>query len=216
MLKPFHRRITRSVLTQQGFSKSVAEFVAEASTWPDYYRWLEPAAHAQTPSSAKTENEVNHARENAIAVFRSYQQKIINSPAPAHLVWFGFALHWMQDFAAHQGRSNAEHALQVFLFWQNPDYLPGNFRKAEDLSLQYVRHLQKTLPADQWNSLVTAERIAQLSQKKIMAIVGQKDYSWSSLMRFADEGWQYLWNANPTKRIRWDVEETLAEAFTER
>lgn len=80
MIKPFHRRITRSVLAQQGFSKSVAEFVAEASTWPDYYRWLEPAAHAQTPSSAKTEDETNRARERAVALFRSYQQKFSTPP----------------------------------------------------------------------------------------------------------------------------------------
>lgn len=214
MLKPFHQRITKSVLTQCGFSKPATEFVAEASTWPDYYRWTEPAAHAQTPSSAQTEQDMNRERSNAVALFRSYQEKILHSPVPANLVWFGFALHWVQDLAAHQGRSNAEHALQVFLFWQNPDYLPKNYHAAEDLTLRYVHHLQTKLPADRWNHLVSAERPAHLSQQQKVAIVGHKDFSWTTLSVFSGEGFRYLVNMNPKKRIRWDVEKTLTEAFT--
>lgn len=83
-----------------------------------------------------------------------------------------------------------------------------------ELTHRYIQHMQNTFSMDQWNSLFAVERSVRLSRHQIMAIVGQKDYTWSSLLRFAGEGLQYLWNANPAKRIRWDVEKTLTKAFT--
>lgn len=207
MIRVLHERCSRTALYEFGFSRQSRSCIAQASAWPDRFRWYHDAPHAQTPPP-QSPADAQRAAQACATLLRTYLRDIAEAPLPAAaVIWLGFALHLVQDLAAHEGRSKNEHALQVFLFWQNPDYQPRAYRGALAYSRLLLRFLQCTLPAERWQAL--QKNVQPLSHDALLRLLGDTDFRFLSLLSFGLDGVRYMFDRSPHKRVRWNPETVL-------
>ncbi len=209
MLPWLHKGTTRRLLSQRGFPEAVIRVAEQTAKWPDWYRWQEVIAHSATPigPNGEPDNPVEAARACS-GLLRNYLGRMREAPAAERLVWFGFALHLVQDLGVHQGRTNQEHSLQALLVFPNPDYSPALLRRASQLTARFL----DSLPAPLLQELRSSDGARLLNDDEARALLGPKDISLTSLWDFILDGFRYLRSRNPKKRIRWDIHRVVDEA----
>lgn len=217
MIPPLHRLTTRRALRAVGVAPAVVRIVSMVSPWPDWYRWLDSPAHAQTASDEQgcpVDSAVSLA--TSAALLRSYCNRIASSDKPSALVWLGFAFHLVQDLASHAGRTHEEHAFDFFRPWRNPDLAPTTVRLGLAHSLRLLANLRQSLGRQPFAELLSADGTKQLSPREVMALLGNRDFRFMSLCSFPAASLRYLQLRDPNKRVRWDPETFFQQAFPER
>lgn len=207
MLRSLHQRATQTVLREFHFSQSASEVIIPSSAWPDRFRWNATAPHTETPLLLCTREGIQRAQDTCVALLQTYCKDIAGAPLSEAAVWLGFAFHLVQDLAAHEGRTKNEHALQVLLFWQNPDYQPTVYRTALRYTRAFLKFLQCTLPQERWQAL--RNFVQPLSQEHRFRLLGRPDFRWTSLLHFILDGIGYIFDRSPYKRVRWDTDSVL-------
>ncbi len=123
-----HREVTREAL--QEFCKSLKHpcalsgaaraIAGDAAEDPDFYEWSHPEAHAQAPQQPDSPETAPGTDLEHEQLFRHWVVKVLRrardscahvpgSGARKVVYQVGYALHAVQDLAAHRGRTNAEH-----------------------------------------------------------------------------------------------------------
>lgn len=98
-------------------SSSAKSILGDAAEDPDYYEWKRPEAHAQTPMTDDVGSVVSAPSGDFEGAFRAWViEQLRRSKSYCHandypgaLYYLGYAMHAVQDLAAHRGRTNAEH-----------------------------------------------------------------------------------------------------------
>lgn len=135
-----HWEVTGKVAEEMGFSSPANNVLCDAAQDPDFYDFSTVAAHAQTPDEAdlcgpdsvKRTSIINKATDDYVAWMDAQFQRCTSSLEKENerlaLYWLGYALHGVEDLAAHKGITNGEHASTT----DNPDF------QAADVALSYV------------------------------------------------------------------------------
>lgn len=122
---PGHSDITKAILEKDFSFRLIAQLIAgDAAQDPDFYDWKRDAAHAQTGAEAD-----GRARDRAAAfadfvkwvsdLLKTVKAECAQGRTQYALYWLGYALHAVQDLAAHNGRTFFEHAWNSYC--DNPD-----------------------------------------------------------------------------------------------
>lgn len=212
---PFlHRWVSQRVLREAGFSQNVVRIVGETSRWTDWYRWTDNLANASTPTdrAGRPTMDPTAAAQAGAAILRGYLRAIETSPVNEQYLWLGFALHWVQDLAAHQGRTDPEHTAETLLIIANPDWNPWAVRRG----IRYCRKLLAALRdrlGPRWPDLQRGVNARLLTAEEAEKLLGPKDFSWphfwQTLMTFR----HYLKTPQTKRHVRWDAERVLAEGL---
>ena len=136
-LKPWldgHSDVTKRVLAKTfKFNYEAQLVVADASQDPDFYAWPEDPAHAQTSADSNgkvSDDDVGHGMkaQRAFRQWLSDRIKVIKlhceDSGPLYALYaLGYALHAVQDLAAHNGRTIHEHSWNSYC--RNPECEDG-------------------------------------------------------------------------------------------
>jgi len=214
MLPYFHQSQSKELLKKHGFSKIATLIVSETSKWPDWFRWNEYAPHAQGPSLPNGQPiDIEKTKNAASSLLREYLDLISRSEPNERLVWLGFALHLVQDLAVHQGRTNDEHAWQIFLGLPNPDLNLRGLRQGKLYGARLLQHIERAFSKDEYEKLCTSTGAHLLSNPEQTALLGPRDFSWGSMIGFAKIGLRYPFLRSEWKHIRWDTEQVLRDGL---
>jgi hypothetical protein len=113
-------------------TRKAEDIMADASQDPDFFAWTEMAAHGQTEDRDGFPSETAEAaeskwREWVVKWFTEAGKRCKSNTLGAQrqgIYLLGYAIHAVQDVAAHRGRTNPEHAYNA-KFETNPDKVPG-------------------------------------------------------------------------------------------
>lgn len=143
-----HYKLTVDVADTLGFSKQAAQILALGTVNPDYDHWETAEAHGQTPNCppANSKCRVGMPLLGASVAQRAFFDYLskkarsldalkLREPGQA-LYHLGYALHAIQDLAAHQGMTNAKHTYRSY--------------KAEDDPDDIAKHGDRYILAAQW------------------------------------------------------------------
>ena len=141
----------------EGLGEEAVKVMQDAAQDPDFYEWGNPSAHAQAGNDPNTgraqpgpwqQHWIDWTRERfgrAIAAARAGR-------GDEALFWVGYALHAVQDLAAHRGRTNAEHSYNHHAEDHNPDEDTEAIEHAKHLAVLTLRALP-TAFGDAWGAL---------------------------------------------------------------
>lgn len=105
-------------------SDAARELLADAAQDPDFFAWTTLRAHGQTEVDAGVPERKQTAQDNFVRFVRDNIAKSVlacsKRDIAGSLYWLGFALHSLQDFASHRGRTNPEHSYNA-KEGKNPD-----------------------------------------------------------------------------------------------
>ena len=112
----------QAALAKEFWSVRALEVLKDAARDPDFYEWLNPAAHAQTRNDDST-GRIDQDQANAKSTFESWTRKWLASSEIAckegrtrdALYLLGYSLHGVQDLVFHEGITNAEHSFRDFI-----------------------------------------------------------------------------------------------------
>ncbi|MFA5107257.1 MAG: hypothetical protein WC497_02935 [Patescibacteria group bacterium] len=214
MLGFLHKKTTRRILGEFGFSESAQTLVVSSCVWPDAVRYFDDRYHAQTP--LRSDGRPQPADEAALrfSLLLSVLINKIQSDEPAErLVWLGCCLHLVQDLAVHQGNTGPEHFWQLFWLWKFPDIAPADVRRARDFSRQFLSAIRMKFGEAFWHDLKTTPIPALTPNQLRQRLLGKSDFSWRSVFQFVRSVWQYLWWPRSAKRTRWDIAAVLRQAL---
>lgn len=214
MIPFLHRWVSQRVLREAGFAPHVVAIVGETSRWTDWYRWTDTLANAATPTDSRGQPTMDPkaAAQLSVAIFQDYLRKIETSPLNEQYVWLGFALHWAQDLAAHQGRTDPEHTTETFLLLPNPDWSPRAVRRG----LTYCRQLLTAIGdrlGPRWGKLQAGDNARLLTNDEATKLLGPRDFTWPNFWHTMLAFRHYFKTPKATRRIRWDVERILEEGL---
>lgn len=213
MIGFLHKKTTRRILGEFGFSESAQALVVSSCVWPDQVRYFDDRYHAQTPlQSDGRPQPIDQADSNFSRLLHELVQKIRLSEPAERLAWLGVCLHLVQDLAVHQGNTGPEHFWQLFWLWNFPDIAPVDVRRARDYSRQFLAAIRVNFGKAFWNDLVNAPVSVLASNQLRLRLLGKSDFSWQGVFRFIHSVWQYLWWPKPLKCLRWDMTTTLEKA----
>lgn len=148
-----HREITAIALKnvkQPGtanlaFSSAAKDLLLDASQDVDLFCWTHMAPHAQSKLAGGLPEETAIAQQNWSEFVMTYLQQVAHDcrqPGQENtqkaLYRLGFVLHSVQDLAAHQGRTNEEHAYNAAIEKKDPDETPGAFDLGVDISQRFL------------------------------------------------------------------------------
>lgn len=208
---PGHYQVTEDVAREFGFSRPAQLMLADAVMDPDFYAWNEPAAHAQTANDAQ--GKVSETEAQAIKHLYAWLDdkvaKIEQNLQAGHtreaLYWLGYGLHAVEDLAAHQGVTNAQHSY-LSASGQNPDLRPAALTEAHDYARRFLFALWDKLGDSRWK-LLLHEQSGLLSDREKDALIGHGwDLSIPALLVYKAMG--ELYQAQPEARrskIHWDT-----------
>jgi hypothetical protein len=184
-----HRDVTYDVLRNEfKFYAAAWEQAMDGSWEPDIYGWTDDAQHAQTPLDEdalqiKPSSDYPDGKEartkfvsKVVEIVQRVRSQCGTKPEVA-LYWLGYALHGVQDLAAHKGRSYAEHAWNSYCSNANCDSGPRsecdhatsqapckekdpddnieNYELAKRFSVQLLRTVSEALGESCWEKLRT-------------------------------------------------------------
>ncbi len=131
------------------FSSEARRVIADAAQDPDFFSWADMAAHAQTQADAWGRPLDTQGAKLAFMRFLASNLRksadACTQPGAGDdaikraLYWLGFALHSVQDLAAHRGRTNPEHAYNAE-HELNPDKTDEAFELAVQLTTEVADH----------------------------------------------------------------------------
>jgi hypothetical protein len=250
ILKPFlpgHSDVTKNVLRQLKFMSEAQEIVADASQDPDFYGWKDDNSHAQTfannDGTVRSGDEANG--RIAKGEFRDWMRDKIrkinthceeDQPNQA-LYLIGYALHAVQDLAAHNGRTAVEHSwnsncsdaacgMQELLPIStqttdhskstasvkpkegDPDENPDNIRLAELYSQWFLQDVKSSLPDSCWLAMKTYDGSQfSFSDKKRLFNL-EWQLSVAEILRYRDFRYIYAKSSKDVKyEIRWNTDD---------
>jgi hypothetical protein len=189
---PGHYEVTLALLVELDeptlqLGREAALIVADAARDPDFFAWGTAAAHAQTPhddlgrptlsTEAAMEAFISWVVEHTQAAKRACGA----GKARLALHELGMALHAVEDLAAHDGRTNAEHAWNAALGEDpdDPDDIEGLMARARALARNYWEnagrkalaacggHGQLKLPGQPWS---WQEKTGELGLKRDLSV----------------------------------------------
>jgi hypothetical protein len=135
-------------LNQFGFSFSdrARRLIADASQDPDLFDWDTMEAHSQSRLAGEAPQDRQAAMEKVQAFVSGHVHRAASACARGTdagvqeaLYFTGYALHAIQDLAPHRGRTNEEHAFNVYEEGRNPDAEPAALTLATDLTITALR-----------------------------------------------------------------------------
>lgn len=172
-----HSDVTKRILARTFKYNYQAQLVAaEASQDPDFYAWPEDPAHAQTPADGNgrvADADVGHGKQ-AIKEFRRWLSDRVKNlrlycerGEPLHALYtLGYALHAVQDLAAHNGRTAAEHSWNSYCKNPecddskaaapkegDPDELEENIELAHALTERFLRDVRDIIGESCWTKM---------------------------------------------------------------
>ncbi|MFH0853638.1 MAG: hypothetical protein V1853_04515 [bacterium] len=210
MLRSLHRSLTKEVLKEFGYSKHTQKIVGETVCWPDWYRWEACAPHAETPHQENGQPlDPAQASLETVKALRTYLNRIETTNPNERLVWLGFALHLVQDIATHEGMTNPEHSMRVFLVWSNPDYSRKSYQGGYRYSRRFMKEIEQRFDPDLLADLKSGKEARLLTQQERKQLLGKPDITIVFLLDFIRTAFIYLKLKNPKKRVRWDVDNVL-------
>lgn len=216
---PGHLELTTEILQSLGFSSDAISVVCDAAQDPDFYEWDHPCAHAQT--SNNDNGETNETPDNAINSYLEWLQGRINMIYPAAeesldygLFFLGYALHGIQDLAAHQGVTNAQHSYETYI---NPgsggidcDHNDGNRKVAKEYTTQFLQGLESKNP-DLFTKMKKYDAGFSIFDPKVskatkcqLLKVKDWDFSVSAYMAYKGLAEKYKLVKENNKRVCWD------------
>lgn len=146
---PGHYDITTEILKSFIFSKDAVSVASDAAQDPDFYEWSNPRAHAQTDndSQGRTNETSDAAKSQYINWVKLIINKFFSSTLPSYkLFYLGYVLHGIQDLAAHQGVTNAQHSYESYIYPgidKDCDHLPENRDVAKTYTTRFLEQLEK-------------------------------------------------------------------------
>jgi hypothetical protein len=229
--RPFldgHIDVTKRVLAKEfKFYYEAQTIAADASKDPDFYAWPEDAAHAQTPageSGRVEENNVGRGKQ-AIQTFANWLSNGVknvktycdrNEPKYA-LYALGYTLHAVQDLAAHNGRTFAEHSWNSYCSNAecdssrphstkegDPDDDEDNISLAEIYSTQFLSAVRAVINEDCWTKMKAYDG-PQLSWSEKRSTFGLKwSLSLAAYLKYKEARFAFARsNMGPEYRVRW-------------
>jgi hypothetical protein len=196
------------------FERAGLLIAADAAQDPDFYAWLQDPAHAQTPSGDDAKISDAADRQNGAAAkinfvkwlgdrLRQLHDLCANPQTTHHAIYMlGYTLHSIQDLAAHNGRTAAEHSWNSYCFGgscdgrapdeSDPDEIADHIAVAREFSKILVTHVrQRLLSRSCWTAMrdykgapVTGPTKVELTKAKMKGW----DLSFSEIQRYKRAG----------------------------
>lgn len=115
------------------FSAAAVEVMKDASVDIDSYCWTHMPTHAQSSVGDSGIITTTPEAQQAWAQFVMHYVRLVGQQCKGSgaddtrnaLYRLGFAMHALEDLAAHQGRTNEEHAFSTFVLLRDPDGTTG-------------------------------------------------------------------------------------------
>jgi hypothetical protein len=215
-----HASVTIDKAESAGFSAAAAEVLARGAEIPDFTAFRNPAAHAQTANG--DDGKPTQTREQAEQACEAYLYDLASEFDTAlkaghggsALLYLGAALHAIQDFASHQGMTNAEHS---YLSYDanprvNPDMDSQNIDLAKQYTTEFLSAVHQVLGDERWKQLTTYNQTT-------FDVVPERFRTWNTdpitVAQYHHMGTKFL----EQDKIRWDqpslkvVEGILIESF---
>jgi hypothetical protein len=203
-LHPFlegHYDVTLNVLRDQFRFDYAAQLVAaDAAQDPDFYAWKKDAAHAQTPvTSAGTVMRPEDRRrgESAVGDFIGWMADHVtrlrshceDGDVLYAIYRLGYGLHAIQDLAAHNGRTSAEHAWNSYCHQsdcggarsteEDPDKPRSNIERAYRYSITYLRNVDTLVGDACWSRMRQYSGRPMTLAEKRRLLDGGRDLTWA-------------------------------------
>jgi hypothetical protein len=207
-----HYDVTKKVLHEVfKFTRDAQHIVSDASQDPDFYDWLSDAAHAQTPHENGRVKRPEDQKNGSLAItdFSKWLSRLANEtksycmrddPKGA-LFFLGYALHAVQDLAAHNGRTAAQHSWNSYCFKRDcggqspkegdPDEVEAHIELAGKYSEAYLLALLRSSGDSCWDrmkefkgsSVRPSEKLKMLSFFHHKKLAGW-DLSWDEYQKY--------------------------------
>ncbi len=144
---PGHYEITSEVMKEFGFSENSIPVLGDTSQDPDFYDWNTPRAHAQRSNSddGRPKESMGSAIDNYTGWMENLHYRMLRTDnARKGLLYLGYLLHGIEDLAAHQGVTNAEHAYLTYkMEGQDPDKNEESKGRAKGFCRRYMTMLDE-------------------------------------------------------------------------
>jgi len=229
--RPFldgHIDVTKRVLARAFKFYHPAQLIAaDGSKDPDFYAWTDDAAHAQTPADANGHVDVTNLAQDKTAIqnFAKWLTNLIKgvkarceSDEPRYALYaLGYALHAVQDLAAHNGRTFAEHSWNSYCpnpecdssrpktdKEGDPDDNESNISLAEVYSIRFLGDVRRVVGDDCWTKMKVYDG-PQLSWFDKRSTFGLRwSLSLKQYLTYRDARFAFAKSSKgPEYRIRW-------------
>lgn len=226
-----HREITDEVLktikrpgtTNRAFSEPAIGLLADASQDVDLFCWTHMPPHAQSALVDGMPEKTLEAQKQWAEFVMTYVQRAAQAcqkpgqdNVRAALYHLGFALHSVQDLAAHQGRTNEEHAYDAIEKdgLGDPDKTKGAFELGKDITGRFV-NMALAGPLSH-----CAEAFANFSgrqplphEKNKLLGSAKRDWTLKTFFAYRKSRKQFVpIKDKPGSRVRWLGADTLPKA----
>jgi len=225
---PEHRQLTIDAAKALGFSPDAAAILAQAVQAPDWLDWSKAEAHAQTPNDAQGHPLLTPEAAEAASVryLQTEATKLradLNAGKVSQALYdLGYALHTIQDFAAHAGMTNAEHSFLSFNSnapnGSDPDTRPISITRARAATGQFFSAARMALGACDWITLRSFQSIPGDLTQTVQMGVDKHVTGLFDLYQYRRLSWWLLNQYNlPADSVRWvpleDTASTLLKAY---
>lgn len=211
--QPGHYQVTEDVAREFGFSRPAQLLLADAVIDPDFYEWRDAAAHAQTdndPQGKQSETEATAIRDLS-AWLNHKLGKVSQNLQTGHtreaLYWLGYSLHAVEDLAAHEGITNAQHAF-LSATDHNPDLRPEALIQARAFAKKFLWAVSDKLGAQNWKRLLEAQFPPLSGGEKDLLIGHNWDLSLGELLLYKAQG-DFYKTQRQRSEIAWDTNKVL-------
>lgn len=212
---PGHLEITTEILKSFGFSNDAVSVASDAAQDPDLYEWSNPRAHAQTDndSQGRTNETLDAAKSQYLNWVKLRINNLFSSTSPSYgLFYLGYVLHGIQDLAAHQGVTNAQHSYESYIehgIDKDCDHLASNRDVAKVYTARFLEQL-KNRNSSVFNKLKTysegfslfGPKVSKSDKCKLLRKPGW-DFSVQSYREYKDLAPKYDKIKSSYPRITW-------------
>jgi hypothetical protein len=202
-----HSEVTDQVLDDEfKFDDDARALMSDASQDPDFYDWRTDSAHAQTPidDTGRVKNREDSPNGNlARSDFLQWLARNVkqirdycnNDEIRFALYFLGYALHAVQDLAAHNGRTASEHAWNSYCNSSgcggtlspemDPDDNNGNISLARKYTTVFLNLIDRFVGDTCWVKLrrYKGSLISKSEKETLLGKTGW-DLSWSEYQKY--------------------------------
>lgn len=220
-----HRTISAEVAGTFGFSPEAVQLMGQAATEPDLYDWNTAAAHAQTPNdeSGKPSMTARAAEQQSEAYLRSQalsMRRELNANNVGNALYIlGYALHTIQDYAAHLGMTDADHAFLANWKGHNPDLQPKSIELAREWTSEFFMAARDSLGPCDWEKLrlFTVRTGPGDHWREMPGVVAKRETDFADYGAYEALSGQFESIPEPQRSVRWLpyslVHHSLIESF---
>jgi hypothetical protein len=224
-----HSDVTEYVLREYfKFFPGARDIVSDASQDPDFYDWKTDRAHAQTPMNLQTGEILRQddivGGKLALDEFIEWLSTLVarvktechaNRPKDA-LYLMGYALHGVQDLAAHNGRLASEHSWNSYCHSSScggkiseqidPDDNVDNIKLAYDYSETFLSLINNFVGDDCWRKMKTHQghTLSKAEKQSLIPKTTGWDLTWEEYQLYKGFASKFALLANIEKNtVRW-------------